>query len=256
MSRYLVPFVILLSLVLLGCAPPKRKSFIDRVYELDPSGRIFISKKLKASPPTRVVVLPFCNRVGSGRIFSLISTGHFRGGDEEEVARDIAERIHLAFYGQFAQLPFKDVDPHLVNQYMAQSEVDPCLGLTSMERQRLRERLNADAYVLGEITHYDFWYVLLYSQVAVGLSVRMMDSLTGEVLWRARDTRRDHTVRFTLLDPIAAGVGVFQAGFALRAINAMRAVDEISRELVNTLAGVHKGRASGPEVGQGPIPKQ
>ncbi len=244
MSRWLVAFVILLSLVSLSCAPPKRKSFLDRVYELDPSGRIYISKKLKARPPTRVAVLPFCNRVGSGRVFGLVSTGHFRGANKEEVARDIAKRIHLAFYGQFAQLPFKDVDPYLVNQHMAASEADPCMGLTSVERQRLREDLNADAYVLGEITHYDFWYLFLYSQLAVGLSVKMVDSLTGETLWQARDARRDHTVRITLLDPIAAGVGVFQTGFALRPINAMRAVDEICRELVNTLVGVHEVRAS------------
>jgi hypothetical protein len=62
----------------------------------------------------------------------------------------------------------------------------------------------------------------------------MMNAETGEILWRVRDARRDHTIRI-VYDPIALAVGLFQAGFSLRPINMMRAMDEICRELVGTI---------------------
>jgi hypothetical protein len=70
--------------------------------------------------------------------------------------------------------------------------------------------------------------------LAVGLSLEMMNAETGEILWRVRDARRDHTIRI-VYDPIALAVGLFQAGFSLRPINMMRAMDEICRELVGTI---------------------
>jgi hypothetical protein len=98
----------------------------------------------------------------------------------------------------------------------------------------LGELLGAEALIFGEVTHFDYYYAFLYTQLAVGLSLEMVEAKSGEILWRVRDARRDHTVRI-VYDPIALAVGLFQAGFSLRPINMMRAMDEICRELVGTI---------------------
>ena len=82
--------------------------------------------------------------------------------------------------------------------------------------------------------NFDYYYGFLYTQRAAGLRLEMISTLTGELLWRFNDTRRDHTVRIAL-DPVSLAVGLFQAGFSMRPINMTRAMDEISREAVATL---------------------
>ena len=70
--------------------------------------------------------------------------------------------------------------------------------------------------------------------------MEMVDAKSGEILWKVQDARRDHSVR-VVLDPISLAVGLFQIGFSLRPINMMRAMDEISRELVGTIPPPHDG---------------
>lgn len=88
--------------------------------------------------------------------------------------------------------------------------------------------------IFGQVTNFDYYYAFLYSQLAVGLSMEMVDARSGEILWKVQDARRDHTVRI-VYDPIALAVGLFQIGFSMRSINMMRAMDEICRELVGRI---------------------
>jgi hypothetical protein len=183
-----------------GCQPVKTKSALDRLYELDPSGKVFVAGKLMTSPPTTVAILPFGSEIGEGRI---------------EGSRFLVKRSR-------------------VDRILKEEGLDSWEKLRSLPPQRLGELLGAEALIFGLVTHFDYYYGLLYSQLAVGLSMEMLDSKTGEILWRVQDARRDHTVRIAF-DPVGVLVGLFQAGFALRPINMMRAMDEISRELVGTL---------------------
>jgi hypothetical protein len=225
----------LLSLIfLISCQPAKTKTILDRVYELDPKGKIYVSRNLSENPPRTVAVLPFRSVVGEGRIEGSRSLFTSLTGRKETPLDSVAEKMRRSFFGQFSQLEFDHVKLSRVDKILKSEELDSWEKIRSFPPQLLGEILGADALVFGQVTHFDYYYGFLYAQLAVGLSMEMLDSRTGEVLWKAHDARRDHTVR-VVYDPLALVVGLFQVGFALRPINMMRAMDEICRELVGTI---------------------
>jgi hypothetical protein len=231
-------FRILALLALIGflcsCTPVRTKNIVDRVYELDPQGRIFVSKTLLENPPKTVAVLPFRSQIGEGRVEASEELFHFLSRKDPSQPESVGERMRRAFFGQFAQLEFDHVKISRIDRVLQREGLVTWEKMNSLPRQRLRELLGADAVILGEVTHFDYYYAFLYSQLAVGLSLEMIDTRTGEVLWRVHDARRDHTIR-VVYDPIALVVGLFQVGFSMRPINMMRAMDEICRELVGTI---------------------
>ena len=142
--------------------------------------------------------------------------------------------MRRSFFGQFAQLEFDHVKLSRVDGVLKREGLDSWEKIRSLPPHLLGELLGADALVFGQVTRFDYYYAFLYSQLAAGLSMEMLDAKSGEILWKVQDARRDHTVR-VVLDPISLAVGLFQIGFSLRPINMTRAMDEISRELVGTI---------------------
>ncbi len=219
---------------LCSCTPVRTKNIVDRVYELDPQGKIFVSRTLLENPPKTVAVLPFRSQLGEGRVEGSEELFNFLSRKDPSQPESVGERMRRAFFGQFAQLEFDHVKISRIDRTLQREGLDTWEKMKSLPPQRLGELLGADAVIIGEVTHFDYYYAFLYSQLAVGLSLEMRDTKTGEVLWRVHDARRDHTVRI-VYDPIALAVGLFQVGFSIRPINMMRAMDEISRELVGTI---------------------
>jgi hypothetical protein len=227
-------FFLLFLGLLISCQPVKTKTVLDQVYELDPAGKIFISKTLAEKPPRTVAILPFRSLVGEGRIEGSRSLFNSMTGRKEDHPESLAEKMRRSFFGQFAQLEFDHVKLSRVDRILKKEGVDSWEKMRSLPPQSLGELLGADALVFGQVTHFEYYYAFLYSQLAAGLSMEMVDARNGEILWKVQDARRDHSVRVAL-DPISLVVGLFQIGFSLRPINMMRAMDEISRELVGTI---------------------
>ena len=207
---------------------------VDRVYELDPQGKIFVSQTLRENPPKTVAVLPFRSQIGEGRVEGSQELFNTLSKKDPNLPEVIGVRMRQAFFGQFAQLEFDHVKISRIDRALRREGLDTWESMKSIPPQRWGEILGADAVVIGEVTHFDYYYAFLYSQLAVGLSLEMVDTRTGEILWRVNDARRDHTIR-VVYDPIALVVGLFQVGFSMRPINMMRAMDEICRELVGTI---------------------
>ncbi len=237
--KFFFTLPIVISLVFfLGCQPVRTKNVVDRLYELDPKGKIYVSKTLFDKPPKTVATLPFHSLVGNGRIEGSRFVYNFLTGKKQENPQFLEESMRRAFFGQFAQLEFDHVKLSQIERVLRKEDLNSWEKVRSFPPQRLGELLGADALIFGEVTHFDYYYAFLYTQLAVGLSLEMVDSKSGEVLWKVHDARRDHTVRIAY-DPIALAVGLFQAGFSLRPINMMRAMDEICRELVGTIPPPH-----------------
>ena len=217
-----------------SCTPVRTKNIVDRVYELDPQGKIFVSQTLRENPPRTVAVLPFRSQIGEGRVEGSEKLFNSLSRKDPSHPEPVGERMRRAFFGQFAQLEFDHVKISRLERILRREGLDTWEKMKSLPPQRLGEILGADAVIFGEVTHFDYYYAFLYSQLAVGLSLEMVDTRTGETLWKVNDARRDHSIR-VVYDPIALVVGLFQVGFSMRPINMMRAMDEICRELVGTI---------------------
>jgi hypothetical protein len=233
-KAYRLLFLLFLIVAFGSCAPRKTKTTIDRVYELDPSGRLFVHPQLLEDAPESLAVLPFTTLVGEGRVMGSEKT--FMDLNRKRIASPgmLAEEMRLAFHGQLAQLPFRLIHPTDVDARLEAAGLISPDAVESRSPQELGNLLGADAVISGELINLDYYYLVLYTQIAAGLRLEMVSTTTGETLWRFNDTRRDHTVRVAL-DPLSLAVGLFQAGFSLRSINLTRAMDEICREAVATI---------------------
>lgn len=217
-----------------ACQPIKTKTALDRIYELDPQGKIYVSPKLHREIPKKIAILPFQSLVGEGRIEgSRFLFNLFMGNKRKTSPMSIAERMRRSFLGQLAQLEIDLLRLSEVDHLLKKEGLDSWEKIHSIPPAQLGNILGAEALIFGQVTHFDYYYGFLYAQLAVGLSMAMVEAKSGEVLWRVRDARRDHTVRI-VFDPLGLIVGLFQVGFALRPINMMRAMDEICREVVGT----------------------
>ncbi len=229
--------VLLIPALLLGCVPMRTKNTLERAYELDPKGSLFVSPILRSNPPRKVAILPFRSAVGAGRIEGSRALFNVFNGHENSTVK-LAARMRDAFYGQFAQLEFDEMKITRVDRILSENGLDSWEQVRSLTAQKLGKLLGVDALVFGEVTHFDYYYGVLYAQLAAGLSLEMVDARDGELLWHAKDARRDHSFRIAL-DPIGLTVGVFQVGLHMRPISMMRAMDEACRELVGTIPPPH-----------------
>lgn len=229
--------ILLIPAVFWGCEPVRNKTTLEQLYELDPSGKTYVSPSLEKDPPRTVAILPFRSVVGGGRIEGSRSLFHLLTRRGEDSAK-LAERMRQSFYGQFAQLEFDQLKISQVDRILSKEGLDSWEKIRSLPPRRLGELLGADALIFGEVTQFDYYYGFLYSQLAAGLSMQMVEAHSGQILWQVHDARRDHSVRVAL-DPIGLAVGLFQIGFHMRPISMMRAMDEICRELVGTIPPPH-----------------
>ncbi len=229
---------LLIPVLVWGCQPVRSKATLEKLYELDPGGKIYVSPALKNNPPRRVAILPFRSSIGPGRIEGSRSLYTILTGNGNEEAQRMADRMREAFFGQFAQLEFQELKITQVDRILAENGLRSWEEVRTLAPQRLGELLGADALIYGEVTQFDYYYAFLYAQLAAGLSIEMIDTRSGEVLWRAHDARRDHAIRISI-DPVGLGVGLFQIAFHLRPISMMRAMDEACRELVATIPPPH-----------------
>jgi len=241
---FLIVLLIVPCFFVASCAPRKTKTTVDRIYELDPSGGLFIHPQLEVNPPQSLAVLPFRSLVGEGRAEASQKLLLTIRGKKEASPDTLAEEMRLAFYGQLSQLPFQILHPVHVDCRLKAKGLGSWNDLSAITPKEMGELLGVEAVIFGEITHFDYYYAFLYTQLAAGLRLRMFSTSSGEALWYYDDSRRDHTIRVAL-DPLSLAVGLFQAVFSLRAINMTRAMDEICREAVAHIPYPVKNMPSG-----------
>ena len=234
---FLICVSIIANLLVVGCAPRKRKTLIDRVYELDPFGRLFVHPDLKKAPPKTIAVLPFKTLVGEGRIEGSQRLLAMFWQKKKITPASIASQMRIAFFGQLSQRRFRLIHPDEVDQILAIHNISGFEQIKTTSVLKLGKFLDVDAVIFGYVKDFDYYYGFLYTQLAVGLRLEMYSTKTGKLLWSFNDTRRNHTVRVAL-DPISLTVGLFQAIFSLRGINMTRQMDEICREAVATIPPV------------------
>lgn len=234
---FLICVFLTACLLVVGCAPRKSKTLIDRVYELDPFGRLFVHPDLQKAPPKTIAVLPFKSLVGEGRIEGSEQLLAMLWHKKKISPVTLASQMRITFFGQLSQRRFRLIHPDEVDQMLAIHNISGFDQVKATPVLELGKFLGVDAVIFGYVKNFDYYYGFLYTQLAVGLRLEMYSTRTGELLWRFNDTRRDHTVRVAL-DPISLAVGLFQAAFSLRGINMTRQMDEICREAVATIPPV------------------
>ncbi len=99
---------------------------------------------------------------------------------------------------------------------------------------KLSEIVGADAVIRGKITSYERIYAGVYSQVAVGAEVQMLDGKSGKELWWAKDVSRLHGGGIATT-PVGLILTALVTSADMRDVELLRCSDDLFREMVKTI---------------------
>lgn len=240
------------------------KTSFDRAYELSPTVSSYVSKAFFAQRPSKIAVLPFVFRpkaeqppangheartgeglgeapkkeelpseampkaTDGGPLVSTLGDQYAPGGFSPD-----AELVRRAFFGQFATLAYSDVDIHEVDRRLREAGIVTPEQLESADPHRLGSLLGADAVIFGTVHEISVAYLVMYSQIAIGVSLRLVSTRDGEVLWSVDDVGRKHNIQLAL-GPVGLVTGAVRSALALRPINVTRTAEDLSRDVVQT----------------------
>jgi hypothetical protein len=176
-------------------------------------GEYRFDKSLTARPPQTVAVLPFLNRTDKKEAFDI---------------------VRKSFHGHFSTLNYAAVPLYKIDSALRQAGLDTPGKVAQTPSSKLREILRVDALIRGEITHYDRIYLGVYSQVAVGAEVRMVDAKSDKELWWAKDVSRKHGGGIATT-PVGFILTAVSTAFNLREIELLRSSDDLFREMVRSI---------------------
>lgn len=178
----------------------------------------------KTRKPASIAVLPFASL--EEKPFTIQSKG--------QIPEDIVRR---GLYNHIASLPFKDMELFQTDTRLKNAGLltpDAFIQLIHSNPNKLKSLLGVDAAVTGEVTHFDRYFVGIYSQVAVGCEVHMWDLTTGKLLWRAKHVSRAHAGGLSL-NPLGLLMSAAASAWNMRATEMLSQTDEVFREIVSTI---------------------
>ena len=176
-------------------------------------GEYRFDKSLTDRPPQTVAVLPFLNRTDKQEAFDI---------------------VRKSFHGHFSTLNFAAVPLYKIDQALRQAGLDTSDKVAQTPSAKLREILRVDAIIRGEVTHYDRIYVGVYSQVAVGAEMRMVEAKTDKELWWAKNVSRKHGGGIATT-PVGLILTAVSTAFNMREIELLRSSDDLFREMVRSI---------------------
>ncbi|MBU0479156.1 DUF799 family lipoprotein [bacterium] len=218
---------VLLCVFLTGCITSLRltrkeskKNNILEEFGIKYKPDYIISSFLYKDPPKIVAILPFENITREIKKDGNIQTKN------NNLPKDIADLLRDTFFRHISTKSYT---------YMKLKKSDALLkeqGLINPEKT-----LPADALIYGKVTHYRKFYGVIYSQVGIGVSVKMVDSHTGNLLWQASGISTSHEGRL-YLSPQDLVMGSLKAALHMRKTWIYRVSDQLFRDISITLPDV------------------
>ncbi|MCK4401776.1 DUF799 family lipoprotein [bacterium] len=219
---------VLLCVFLTGCITSLRlarkkskKNNILEEFGIKYKPDYIVSSFLYKNPPKIVAILPFENITREIKKDGNIQTKN------NNLPKDIADLLRDTFFRHISTKSYT---------YMKLKKSDALLkeqGLINPEKT-----LPADALIYGKITHYRKFYGVLYSQVGIGVSVKMVDSRTGNLLWQASGISTSHEGRLLYLSPQDLVMGAVDSALHMRKTWIHRISDQLFRNISLTLPDV------------------
>ncbi|MFW5426315.1 MAG: SH3 domain-containing protein [Methylophagaceae bacterium] len=215
-------FIASALLLLAGCASSPtfvngNESFTDAEKKSQFNAVHFkTEKQFLTSPPQCIAILPFDNRTGekpNNSTERLILT-------DEKI-----EQLRWILYSHLAPHSYQDVELKKVDRVLSK--------LDNKHYAAIGKLLHCDALLIGEITEYDADFLGLYSQISIGVDLKLIAAKDGSVLWQGHHIAKSHGGGVPIT-PVDIAVGVYSATENISDEQVVRVEDELFRRLLST----------------------
>ena len=122
--------------------------------------------------------------------------------------KEMADMFRQGLYANLKQSQFNLLETYIIDGLLKQNNLTNPSNFLTINPMQFGEILGVDAVVFSRINKVERTYFIVHSSIELSVSVQMVDTRTGEILWRAEQTERD----FSGIGKIPTGI--FTALFA------------------------------------------
>jgi len=108
--------------------------------------------------------------------------------DQKETARMLRQGL----YAHLKESNFNLIERYAVDGLLKQHGLNNPADFLRINPMRFAEILGADAVLISRINRVERSYFIVHSSIEVGASAQLVDTRTGEILWRAEQTEQDY----------------------------------------------------------------
>jgi len=105
--------------------------------------------------------------------------------------REAANMFRRTLYANLKESDFNLMEPYLVDGLLKKNGLNHPEKYLQLNPMRLGEVLGVDAVLISRVNKVQRAYLILHSSIALSVSLQMVDTRTGEILWRAEQTESD-----------------------------------------------------------------
>jgi hypothetical protein len=146
--------------------------------------------------------------------------------DKEDQTRMLQRMI----YGVLSATPYDVVKPQVVEERLVRAGLSDPREVAKRDPAEIAKILRVDGLLYGELTHWDRTFLIIYSQVASGGTIKLVDARNGKILFERSETQRSHEGGLPT-NALSAAIQIIQAAWNLREIELVRASDDLVRAL-------------------------
>ncbi|VAX28317.1 Beta-hexosaminidase [hydrothermal vent metagenome] len=112
-------------------------------------------------------------------------------GFEEKSHRKAANMFRQSLFANLKKLEFNLLEPYMVDGLLKKNGLTEPEKYTRMNPMHLGEILGVDAVLISRVNKVQRAYLILHSSIELSVSLQMVDTRTGEILWQAEQTESD-----------------------------------------------------------------
>mgnify|MGYP001605748601 CR=1 FL=1 len=105
--------------------------------------------------------------------------------------KEMAKMFRQGLYANLKQSKFNLMEKYIVDGLLKQNDLNDPASFLNINPMQFGEILGADAILFSRINKVERSYFIVHSSIELSVSVQMVDTRTGEILWRAEQTEHD-----------------------------------------------------------------
>jgi len=106
--------------------------------------------------------------------------------------KETAEMVRQGLYAHLKESNFNLIERYIVDGLLKQHGLHNPADFLKLNPMQFAEILGADAVLITRVNKVERSYLVVHSSIEIGVSAQLVDTRTGEILWRAEQTEQDY----------------------------------------------------------------
>ncbi len=106
--------------------------------------------------------------------------------------KETAKMLRQGLYAHLKESKFNIIERYVVDGLLKQHKLNNPADFLRVNPMRFAEILGADAVLISRVNKVERSYFVVHSSIEIGISAQLVDTRTGQILWRAEQTEQDY----------------------------------------------------------------